>query len=224
MANFTRNAIKSSFLKLLNERPLSKITVKDIVSDCGVNRNTFYYYFEDIPKLIEDIIVEDAERIIQDFPSVALIEDCLNAMIDFALKHKRAVLHIYNSINRDIYEQYLWRICEHTVEKYVDTVMDGRKINKTDEDIIRQYFGCVLFGIVSGWLNKGMKEDIQLSFKRIYELQKGTVEEMMARRTLYGRRFPPRFRPLSYRVWDYLLQLLELRFILTLISSVPCVC
>lgn len=181
MANFTRNAIKSSFLKLLNERPLSKITVKDIVSDCGVNRNTFYYYFEDIPKLIEDIIVEDADRIIQDFPSVALIEDCFNAMIDFALKHKCAVLHIYNSINRDIYEQYLWRICEHTVEKYVDTVMDGRKINKTDEDIIRQYFCCVLFGIVSGWLNNGMKEDIQLSFERIYELQKGTVEEMIRR-------------------------------------------
>ena len=57
MANFTRNAIKSPFLKLLNERPLSKITVKDIVSDCGVNRNTFYYYFEDIPKLIEDIMI-----------------------------------------------------------------------------------------------------------------------------------------------------------------------
>ena len=91
MANFTRNAIKSSFLKLLNEWPLSQITVKDIVSDCGVNRNTFYYYFKDIPKLIEDIIVEDAEHIIQEFPSMALIEDCLNAMIDFALKHKRAV-------------------------------------------------------------------------------------------------------------------------------------
>lgn len=61
MANFTKNAIKSSFLKPLNERPLSQITVKDIVSDCGVNRNTSYYHFKDIPKLIEDIIVGDTE-------------------------------------------------------------------------------------------------------------------------------------------------------------------
>lgn len=181
MANFTRNAIISSFLKLLDERPLSQITVKDIVSDCGVNRNTFYYYFEDIPKLIEVIIVEDAEHIIREFPSMALIEDCLNAMIEFALKHKRAGLHIYNSVKRDIYEQYLWRICEHTVEIYINTVLNGRKINETDEKVIRQYYGCVLFGVVSGWLNKGMKEDIQLSFKRICELQKGTVEEMIRR-------------------------------------------
>ena len=41
MANFTEKAIKASFLKLLNERPLTKITVRDIVEDCGINRNSF---------------------------------------------------------------------------------------------------------------------------------------------------------------------------------------
>lgn len=51
MANFTKRAIRDSFVKLLNERPLSQITVKDIVDDCGVNRNTFYYHFRDIPDL-----------------------------------------------------------------------------------------------------------------------------------------------------------------------------
>ena len=45
MANFTRKAIKEAFLKLLNQRPLSQITVKDIVEDCGINRNSFYYHF-----------------------------------------------------------------------------------------------------------------------------------------------------------------------------------
>ena len=41
MAQFTKQAIINSFLKLLEEMPLDKITVKDIVEDCGVNRNTF---------------------------------------------------------------------------------------------------------------------------------------------------------------------------------------
>ena len=181
MANFTRNAIKSSFLKLLNDRPLSQITVKDIVSDCGINRNTFYYYFEDIPKLIEEIVVDDAERIIREFPSIVLLEDCLHAMVDFSLKHKRAVLHIYNSVNRALYEQYLWKICEHTVKTYAETALHGRKINEADEQILIQYYGCVLFGVVSGWLHKGMNEDIRQTFKRIFELQKGTIEEMLRR-------------------------------------------
>ena len=53
MPNFTKKAIKDSMKKLLNERPLNQITVKDIVEDCGINRNSFYYHFEDMPSLIE---------------------------------------------------------------------------------------------------------------------------------------------------------------------------
>lgn len=40
-SNFTKKAIQDAFLELLNEKPLGKITVKDISEKCGVNRNTF---------------------------------------------------------------------------------------------------------------------------------------------------------------------------------------
>ena len=33
MPNFTKIAIKASFMKLLNEKPLNKISVKNIVED-----------------------------------------------------------------------------------------------------------------------------------------------------------------------------------------------
>ena len=60
MPNFTKNAIKASFMKLLNEKPLNKISVKNIVEDCGINRNSFYYHFQDIPSLI----VEDRKSVV----------------------------------------------------------------------------------------------------------------------------------------------------------------
>lgn len=85
MANFTKKAIEASFIKLLTERPLSQITVKDIVTDCGVNRNTFYYYFEDIPKLIETVVEKDAATIIQTYPTVENFGDCLEAVLDKSL-------------------------------------------------------------------------------------------------------------------------------------------
>ena len=50
-----REALKASFLRQLEERPLREITVKDIVQGCGVNRNTFYYHFKDIPALLETL-------------------------------------------------------------------------------------------------------------------------------------------------------------------------
>ena len=45
MANFTKKAIKDTFISLLKTKPFNQITVKDIVDECGVNRNTFYYHY-----------------------------------------------------------------------------------------------------------------------------------------------------------------------------------
>ena len=39
----TEKTIMDAFLTLLNQYPLDKICVKDIVSACGISRNTFYY-------------------------------------------------------------------------------------------------------------------------------------------------------------------------------------
>ena len=38
MANFTKQAIETAFLQLLNEKPLNKISVRDIVEKCGINQ------------------------------------------------------------------------------------------------------------------------------------------------------------------------------------------
>lgn len=52
MSGFTKEIIAKTFTELLDEKPMSKITVKDIVERCGVNRNTFYYHFKDIPDVV----------------------------------------------------------------------------------------------------------------------------------------------------------------------------
>ena len=42
----TKRMLAESLKKLLCRRPLSKVTVSEIVADCKVNRKTFYYHFE----------------------------------------------------------------------------------------------------------------------------------------------------------------------------------
>lgn len=181
MADFTRKAIRNSFIKLLNEKPLKQITVRDIVDDCGVNRNTFYYHFQDIPQLVETIVKEDADRMIQEHPAVGSLEDCLEALIGFALQNKKAVLHIYRSVNRDLYEQYQWRVCEHIVTTYIDEIVEGRKVTETDRRLLIEYVKCVCFGLVIGWLENGMQADIQADAHRLCELKQGDLEQMIDR-------------------------------------------
>ena len=102
MPSSTKNAIKETFLTLLDERPLTRITVKDIVQTCGINRNSFYYHYEDLPSLLEEIISDRVQELIQTHPTIDSLEDCFDAALEFVLENRRAVLHIYNSLNREI--------------------------------------------------------------------------------------------------------------------------
>ena len=181
MASYTKKAIRDAFIKLLNERPLNQITVRDIVDTCSVNRNTFYYYFQDIPQLVETIVDEAADQVISQYPSVDSVEDCLNAAVGFALENRKAALHIYHSVNRDIYEQYQWRVCEHVVTTYVDGVLIGRTVSEPDRRLIIDYLKCMCFGFIIGWLATGMQEGIQSRFHRLCELKHGDLEAMISR-------------------------------------------
>ncbi|MGN0517400.1 MAG: TetR/AcrR family transcriptional regulator [Acutalibacteraceae bacterium] len=181
MPGFTRKAIKESFLKLLNQKSLNQITVKDIVEDCGINRNSFYYHFADIPTLLGEIIAEEAKRIINEYPTIDSIEDALKVAIKFALDNKRAVYHIYNSSNRDMYIQHMMGVCEYVVTTYINTVFPDLEISQDDKNIIIRFYKCECFGQIIDWLNSGMKEDILKSFTRLCELRHGMVEEMISR-------------------------------------------
>lgn len=183
MANFTKKAIKDTFIELLSNRPLSQITVKDIVEKCGINRNSFYYHFHDIPSLIEEIVTEEADRIISEYRTLDSLEMGFNAAIDFAKKNRRAILHIFKSVNRDIFEQYLWKVCDHVVVSFCETLFADHPISDEDREIIMQFYKAQCFGMVIDWLRNGMKDDVHLRIHRICELQKGMIEEMIHRCT-----------------------------------------
>ena len=77
MSNYTKQALGESLKKLLSEKPLNKITVTEIVNDCGLNRMTFYYHFQDIYDLLEWVCVEDAEKALKGKSSYSNWQDGL---------------------------------------------------------------------------------------------------------------------------------------------------
>ena len=60
MATSTKKALAAALKKMMEVKPIDKITVKDLVEICGVNRQTFYYHFDDVYDLLEWVFEEDA--------------------------------------------------------------------------------------------------------------------------------------------------------------------
>lgn len=172
MSELTKIAIKNSLIRLLNERPINKITIKDITDGCGLNRNSFYYHYSDLPSLISEIVNTEADRIINTCSTMDSIEECLNTAISFALENKTVVLHIHNSSNREIYESYLWRVCEHITATLIHTVLNNssQQVSDADRVILIRYYKCVCFGTVMDWLNNGMQSDMISDFRQLCSL------------------------------------------------------
>ena len=165
---------------MLEERPLSNITVKDIVEKCGINRNSFYYHYQDIPALIEEIVKEEAEQILEKYPSVSTIVECFDALIEFASHRKRAIMHIYRSVNREVFERNLIAVTEFFVSNYVNTALTNENIGETDKKTVTDYYKCVCFGLVLNWLNTGMTDEYAHEIRRIFLLKKDWANEFAA--------------------------------------------
>ena len=179
--NITKRAIQEAFLAVLNEKSLGKITVKDITDRCGINRNTFYYHYQDIPALLEEICQNQVEDIISKYPTLNSIEDCLDAAMQSVLENKRAIMHIYNSDNRNTYVSSLWRMCEATVTTYFNTAFTDDRLSPEDRQLLIRYHKCECFGLILDWINNGLREDYVEGTRRLCQMRKGSVEDMIRR-------------------------------------------
>jgi AcrR family transcriptional regulator len=72
---YTRKMIRDVFVQMLNDHPLNKITVRDIVTACEINRNTFYYHYPDIYAILSEIFQTEIKKVIDEYNDTRSWED-----------------------------------------------------------------------------------------------------------------------------------------------------
>ncbi len=167
MAQFTKKAITDTFLELLNEKSLDRITVKDIVVKCGVSRKTFYYYFDDIYDLLEKYLEDLKQDSVPRIEDVSSFEAELLRLAWFVTNNKRAVYHIYNSLSRDKLEDYLYESALPVINKTINQRLEKSAYSKEDIDILSMVCANAFTGCILRWIKDGMKADFDYILKRI---------------------------------------------------------
>lgn len=180
MANFTKKAIRETFVGLLREKPFSEITVKDIVDRCEINRNTFYYHYRDLKALIEELLREQAAAIIREYPSVSSIAECFDAVTGYAAERKKIIMHLFLSVSRESFERSLTEVCDYFVRTYVDTALAEVPIGEPEKATVISYYRGVCFGLIMEWLNRGMSDSFRDEIRRIFLMKKDFTGEMAA--------------------------------------------
>lgn len=159
---------------------MDKITVKDIVETCGINRNTFYYYYKDIYDLIDDIFEIETKRVMEDKNKYDSWADELNSVVNIAMQNRKGIAHIYYSKSRDVLEKYMFTCMELIIRNYVTANIDFTGVSQENIDFVCSFFCYSLVGLTLNWIKGGMQvesEDFILKEATIFESSiKGAIE------------------------------------------------
>lgn len=175
MYNLTTKAIKEAFLELLSKQSIDQITIKDITSRCGVSRNTFYYHYEDVTALLEEITMGEVDELIEKYPTVDSMDHGIKVATEFVLDNKTTVMHIYHSNQRPIYERCLMKLCRHVAEELVASNIPAEKLSIEDKELLISYYKCTFFGFIMDWCEGGLKPGYAESFRNLVAQRKNLL-------------------------------------------------
>ncbi|SHO53626.1 TetR/AcrR family transcriptional regulator [Anaerocolumna xylanovorans] len=176
---YTRKMIRDVFVRMLNDRQLNKITVTDIVTACEINRNTFYYHYPDIYSVLSEIFQTEMQKVIDEYNDTRSWEESLVSAMSFAIKNKKAVYHVYNSIQKEELEKYLFEISGNVMTHYVDTVCQNINASPDDKHIIVLFYQYALTEMLINWVASGMKEEQKQIIYRTGLLFNGNIERSL---------------------------------------------
>ena len=173
MSNLTKRALEASLKKLLLKKPLDKITISDIADDCGMNRMTFYYHFQDIYDLIDWSFAEEAEKILAGKKSYETWQEGYLQLFLSILENKPLIMNVYRTVSREQLEQYLFKVSYRLLRDVVEEEDKERVVSEEDKDFIANFYKYAYVGLILDWIQRDMKENPEKIISRMSLLMQG---------------------------------------------------
>ena len=155
----TKRAIAASLKKSMAQKPLSKITVSEIISDCGVNRKTFYYHFEDIYALLQWILEDEAVEVFKRFDLLVEPEDAIIFVIDYVEQNKYLLNCAHDPASREEMTRFFYANLIGVTRAVIDTIESNLGISV--EEPFKEMLASFYTEAMGGWLFRYFKEGQQ---------------------------------------------------------------
>ncbi len=157
----TKLMLAESLRNLMRKKPLDKIKIHEIVDACGVNRQTFYYHFQDIYALVEWMYQYDAVKIIEQNNEAFLkgeigTEDnwdsVINALFAYIEEHRNEILSVINSRAMVYFSNFVYEALKSSIRRVVDVKSENIVVDEFYKNFISNFYAIALGGMVQSWL------------------------------------------------------------------------
>lgn len=129
----TKRALSASLKKLMEHKKLSKITVTEIITDCRVNRKTFYYHFEDIYALLKWTLEQETIEVLKNFDLVQNPKEAIKFVTDYVDDNNHILNCAYDSMGREEMKRFFRSDFYGVILSIIEKV-EEEHTNKLPED------------------------------------------------------------------------------------------
>lgn len=154
---YTKKAIRESFLDLLENKPLEKISVTEICKNADINRGTFYSHYSDpfelkhcLEQELVDVLVEGAKNA----PSGRLTS--LNALT--ILEENKDLCRLFCGPNGDM-DAFIRIIMDHSESYFSGVMQGGDNIPETHKECLHIMLVSAVSALIKFWYENDMKDD-----------------------------------------------------------------
>ena len=125
--------IAETFGKLAQRGNIDKITVKALIEECHISRQTFYYHFQDIMDVLEWSVRRQTQALLEQSLAEKDLHSALQIFISFTVQQFPLLQKLMNSQRRPMFEKlmtgaletYLTELCSTTGGMYRSTRSTG---------------------------------------------------------------------------------------------------
>lgn len=178
----TKLMLAESLRNLMRKKPLDKIKIHEIVDACGVNRQTFYYHFQDIYALVEWMYQHDAMELIENNKCEGSLENCvegdiwngvIEAMFSYIEDHRSEILCVINSRAMVYFSNFVYDGLRMTVRGVIDAKSEKLDVDEYYKNFLSNFYAIALGGVVQSWLETSSAA--RMSSKELIHMLRLTV-------------------------------------------------
>ena len=180
MSKDTKRKIAEQLSELLKTKNIEDITVKQLVEACGISRQTFYYYYENILNVVEYSAELAVEQGIQESLTAGDTRTAVRAFLTHVVKNKAAICRLMESSYR--------AECEHIFRQGIHTYLTKLFVKKFPNpqlppSDIHAFLSFYTYGLIGLILecSTNSEFDIDLLVDQICRLLTGEIKSKLDR-------------------------------------------
>ena len=179
MGKKTKFQLADALFSILEKKNLDKITISELAEECGLNRMTFYYHFQDIYDLLEWTITKMIADQIAKTIEMQDWHDAMENIYRAIQNYKIQILNVYHSSGRDQAERYLYQLIYSVIHRQAAGMAEDIDATEEEVEILSDFYSSALIGVFLRWVQTEKQTDPHEIVRRLNIMFDGNMRRAL---------------------------------------------